>query len=421
MSIKKQARLAFLFFYVNYTPEGLRVNMNQEENSFLYKDEPTVFTKKDMNALLVYCYNLGTSDITIKVNEAVLCKIHGKIIRVTKRRLTKNEVSQFVTEVSGGEAIIGVLNNGKQHDCSYSIKESRNKLLRFRVNIVAIISEEHTAFEITLRTIDGIPKPIEDMKLEPEILDNICPAKGMVLVTGATGSGKSTLLSSILRMLLEQPQGNRKILTYESPIEFVYDEVDKPSSVISQTEIPRNLPDFTEALRNALRRAPEVILIGEMRDKETIREGVTASMTGHLLYSTLHTNGVADTVRRMVSVFPTEEKNAAAIDILSSIRMIVSQMLVPSTDGKRVALREYLVFNDAIVDHLFRAGVDNLAVETRKILKKFGRPFIVDAKQKFEAGIISAIEYRKIEALSLGNDKDLNIDNTQSLDEQILG
>ncbi len=379
------------------------------EDQFLYPDEPSVFSKKDLNAFLIYCYNLGTSDITIKVNEQAFCEIHGRLYRVTKKRFNKGEVSQFITEITGGDAIISVLNGGQQHDCSYSIKESREKLLRFRVNIVAIMSEEHTGFEVTLRTIDGMPKPISSMNLEQEILDNIAPAKGMVLVTGATGSGKSTLLSSVIRMLLEEKDGNRKILTYEKPIEFVYDEVDKPSSIISQSEIPKNLPNFAVALENALRRAPDVILIGEMRDKETIREGVIASMTGHLLYSTLHSSGVADTVRRMVGVFPTEEKNSAAIDILSALKMIVSQMLVPTVDGKRVALREYLIFNESIIDHLFTQGVDKLAIETRKILKKHGRPFLVDAKEKYDQGIISHATYRTIEALSLGQDKDLQL------------
>lgn len=375
----------------------------------LYPNEPTTFQKKDLNQFLLYCFHLGASDITIKNNECIFCEIHGRFYRVTRKHMSKSEVMNLITEVSGGEAIIAHLNGGDAHDCSYAVKEDRENTVRFRVNIIGILSEGHTGYEMTMRTIDGNPKPIDELHLDAKIFENFAPQKGMVLVTGATGSGKSTLLSSIIRYLLEQEDGNRKIITYEAPIEFVYDNVNKPSSIITQSEVGKNIKNFADALRSALRRKPNVILIGEMRDKETITEGVIASMTGHLLYSTLHTNGVADTIRRMVGVFPTEEKNSAAIDILSSLRMIIGQQLIPTVDGKRVAIREYLVFNDNIIDRLFNAGVDNLAIETRKILKEEGQPFVIDAEKKFKEGVISEIEFKKVQAISLGQDKDLKI------------
>lgn len=371
-------------------------------------EEPAVFHKKDLNRLLIHCFHKKASDITIKSNESVFIEVHGKFYRTTAKSLTKSEVQSFISEIAGGEAAISHLNSGEFHDCSYVIKENRDKSLRFRVNIISMLSEGDIGYEITLRTIDALPPHIDAMKLAPEIIDSVAPSKGMVLVTGATGSGKSTLLASIIRMLLEQEQGNRKIITYENPIEYVYDAVEKPSSIITQSEVPKNVKNFAGALKSALRRKPSVILIGEMRDKETISEGVVASMTGHLLYSTLHSNGVADTIRRMVGIYPTDEKNAAATDILSSLKMIIGQMLLPTVDGRRVAIREYLVFNDEIVDILFKAGVDNLALETRKVLKKYGRPFILDAKEKYEEGIISIHEYNKIQALSESQDKDLD-------------
>lgn len=382
---------------------------HMQNTQFLLPDEPPSFSRKDLNRILIHCFHLEASDITIKTNESIFIEVHGKLYRATKKLLTKSEVTQFITEVAGGDAIIATLNSGQFYDCAYSIKEDRNTNLRFRVNIISTLSESQTGYEMTMRTIDGTPKPIEEMKLDQDILDNIAPSKGMVLVTGATGSGKSTLLSSIIRMLLEQPDGNRKIITYENPIEFVYDEIDKPTSIISQSEVPKNVHNFAEALKSALRRKPSVILLGEMRDKETISEGVIASMTGHLLYSTLHSNGVADTIRRMVGIFPTEEKNSAAIDILSSLKMIIGQTLVPGVDGRRVAIREYLTFNDQIVDRLFNSGIDKLAIETRKLLKAEGKPFVVDAEEKFKQGLISEYEFKKMQALSLGQDKDLDL------------
>ena len=159
-------------------------------------------------------------------------------------------------------------------------------------------------------------------------------------------------------------------------------------------------------VRNALRRKPSIILMGEMRDKETIGEGVTASMTGHLVYGTLHSNGVADAVRRMVNVFDAEEKNSRAIDILTSLKLVVAQMLLPSTDGKRVAIREYMVFTEEIVDHLLEAGVDNLTYEARKMLLKHGRTFLQDAEEKYNNGLISEKWFKEVEKITKGHKKD---------------
>lgn len=379
------------------------------QTSRMVPNEPPVFQKRDLNGILIHCFNINASDITIKTDECIFVEIHGKLFRITNKRLTKSEVQAFISELTGGEATISHLNSGEFHDCSYAIKENRSRTLRFRVNVVAILSDGDIGYEITIRTILSKPPDIKQMKIEKNLIDNVAPSKGMVLVTGATGSGKSTLLASIIRMLLEQEEGNRKIITYENPIEFVYDEVDKPSSIITQSEVPKNIKNFAEALKSALRRKPSVILIGEMRDKETISEGVIASMTGHLLYSTLHSNGVADTIRRMVGIFPTDEKNAAATDILSSLKMVIGQMLLPGVDGKRVAIREYLVFNEDIVDTLFKAGVDNLALETRKVLKKYGKSFLDDAKEKYDEGLISLFEYNRVKSISESQDKDLEL------------
>ena len=123
-----------------------------------------------------------------------------------------------------------------------------------------------------------------------------------ILITGGTGSGKSTLLAAGNRMLLERPQGCGKMLTYEAPIEYVYDSIQSPRSLVSQSEIPRHLPDFAHGVRNALRRKPEIILVGESRDRETINASIEAAQTGHAVYTTTHTLGVANTVQRQLSL-----------------------------------------------------------------------------------------------------------------------
>ena len=178
------------------------------------------------------------------------------------------------------------------------------------------------------------------------------------------------------------------MLTYEAPIEFVYDMVQMPSTIMSQAEIPRHLPSFAAGVRNALRRKPRLILVGEARDVETIAAVIDAALTGHPVYTTVHSNGVADAVRRMISTFPAEERHGRALDIIETLRLVIWQRLAPSTNGKRVALREYLVFDEEVRDILVSTEVDVLASRTRKLLKERGQPMIVDAERKFKAGIL---------------------------------
>jgi defect-in-organelle-trafficking protein DotB len=380
--------------------------MSNDDN-ILYPNEPPRFNANDIEDFIKWSTSIDTSDVTIQNEEEIFCEIHGRMRRVTKRKLSKAEVMDIIGGIYKSDGAIAKLNGGEDVDLPWTIKISRDKSLRYRVNMTSIFTNGHKGYSITIRTIKNRAPLLEDLKLPKDILDNISPKTGLVMVVGATGSGKSTLLASVLDWRMRDPEAHLKILTYEAPIEYVYDDIYKPSTIISQTEIGSHLPTFEAGIRNALRRKPSIILMGEMRDRETIGEGVTASMTGHLVYGTLHANGAADAVRRMVNVFPVEEKNARAQDILSSLRLIVAQMLIPSTDGKRVPIREYLVFTDEIKEKLLEAGVDNLTSMTKKALKESGKSFLEDAMDKFNEGLISEKWLNEIKKISAANNKDL--------------
>lgn len=368
-----------------------------EQGSIVMPDEPPYFTGSHVERFFAWASDQGASDITIQTNENIILEIYGRLYRVTKKKLTNNEVFNLIVEMYKSESAKGILAGDKDIDFPFQIRPTRGAVYRFRVNVTSIYTNGQRGAQITARVITAVPMDLKLLNLEEDVFVNMAPKQGMVVITGATGSGKTTLLSSIIRYLLEQPEGNYKILTYEAPIEYVYDEVEKPSSLISQTEVPGHLPTFSVATRNALRRKPAIILVGEARDAETLGEAVTASMTGHLLYTTVHSNGFADTIRRMVNVFPENEKNARAVDILSSLRLVVSQRLVPSTDGKRVALREYVVFNEEIVDDILSGGIENLTITCRAVLKKWGRSFLQDAREKYKDGRISSKVLKEVE------------------------
>lgn len=377
------------------------------ESNLLYPNEPPRFNANDIEDFIQWSTSIDTSDVTIQNEEEIFCEIHGRMRRVTKRKLSKAEVMDIIGGIYKSDGAVAKLNGGEDVDLPWTVKVSRDKSLRYRVNMTSIFTNGHKGYSITIRTIKNRAPLLEDLKLPQDILDNISPKTGLVMIVGATGSGKSTLLASVLDWRMRDPEAHLKILTYEAPIEYVYDEVYKPSTIISQTEIGTHLPTFEAGVRNALRRKPSIILMGEMRDRETIGEGVTASMTGHLVYGTLHANGATDAVRRMVNVFPVEEKNARAQDILSSLRLIVAQMLIPSTDGKRVPIREYLVFTDKVKESLLEAGVDNLTFMTKKALKESGKSFLEDAIEKFNEGLISEKWLNEIKKISDANNKDL--------------
>jgi defect-in-organelle-trafficking protein DotB len=214
-----------------------------------------------------------------------------------------------------------------------------------------------------------------------------------VLITGPTGSGKTTLLAAGCRMLIERTQGCGKMLTYEAPIEYVYDAITGPRSLVAQSEIPRHLPTFAAGVRNALRRKPNIILVGEARDRETVSAAIEAGQTGHLVFSTVHTIGVAATIRRMVSVFDPSERSERAFAMMETLRMVVTQALVPKVGGGRIGLREYLVFDENVREILLDQPIERWTAETQRLLVRHGQTMEQTATKAFRDGLIDRRSY----------------------------
>jgi len=362
-----------------------------------YPNEPTRFEAKHVDNLLTFCYRLNASDITIQTGEPIVAEIYGRIHKLTNRSLSNSEVSTLLNAIYGPNGTTQIL-RGQDLDTHYEVRPNRNERFRFRVNGTGCYVDGHEGIQITARSIPSDPPPLSWHQLPQKMIDNIAPKEGVVYVTGATGSGKSTLLASIIKYIAEQPQSHRKILTYEAPIEFVYDSIQKPTSIISQSEIPRHLPSFAAGVRNALRRKPHLILVGESRDPETITAVLEAALTGHPVYTTLHSNGVAETIRRLVNSFPHDERMGRTIDIIETTRLVIWQQLAPTVDGKRVALREYLIFNEDIRDKLLAADPLQITAATRKLVNDYGQLMEVDVEQKYKEGLLSDRTYKVLMA-----------------------
>lgn len=379
--------------------------MTPEKKAEMYKYAidiaPRIISEETIQDLLNNMEEHGGSDLFILGGREVIMSLHGKKVFCTKRKITDKE-AELIIELIYGENAISKLGEGSPLNPSYEFKtvisaegEARRTLRhRFRCNAVSCLRFGRKSMTITLRTIPTTPPSVFDMQVEQEIID-VCRKsdQGLILVVGATGNGKSTLLASILRDQLEDPYGFRNLVTVEHPIEFVYDDIEMGTSFCTQLEVGKHIGSFNEGVVNSLRMAPTTILVGEARNYEEITSALEASVTGHVVFSTVHANSVAETFQRMVATFPEELQYQGKSDLIQALKCIVAQRLIPTADGKRTAIREFLILDQKIKEELMKA--ENLALAASKAVAKYGKPMMTDVKSKFEAGIITEEMYNK--------------------------
>lgn len=357
-----------------------------------WPEEPARFVDDLVDPFILWCVKKNASDITIQTDRPVYNEIYGTLYPATFRPLDAADMNVFLNKIYGPEAGAR-LAGGNDLDLSYEIRPDRYTRIRFRVNVTAVLSRGRDSAQITLRVLPNEPPTMDDLKIEEDIIKNWNPRQGMVIVTGPTGSGKTTLLAAGIRMLMERPRGAGKIVCYEAPIEFVYDAIKSPRSLISQTEVPRHLPDFARGVRNALRRKPNIILVGEARDKETISSAIEAAQTGHTVYTTTHTTGVAATIQRMVATFDPSERSERAYALMETVRLVVTQALVPKVGGGRVGVREWMPFSDEVRGKLMEMDFKEWPTEISRMIAHYGRPMTRSAEILFEAGTIDRRTY----------------------------
>ena len=354
--------------------------------------ETARFTDDMIDEFFLWCVKRNSSDITIQTDRPVYNEIYGQLYPALFRPLDAADINVFLTKIYGPEAGAR-LASGEDLDLSYEIRPDRYTRIRFRVNITAVLSRGRDSVQITMRVLPSEPPTMADLNIEEDIINSWNPRQGMIIVTGPTGSGKSTLLSAGIRMLLERKQGCGKVVCYESPIEYVYDAIKSPRSLLSQTEIPRHLPDFARGVRNALRRKPNIILVGESRDKETISATIEAAQTGHAVYTTTHTTGVAATIQRMVSAFEPNERSERAYALMETVRLIVTQTLVSKSSGGRVGVREWMRFSDDVREKLMDMDFKDWPAELNRMVPFYGQTMAQSAEILFDNGDIDRSTY----------------------------
>lgn len=361
---------------------------NSRFNMLSYPNEQPNFNVNDLEDFVEWCVENNVSDITLQNEERITCEIYGKKHLVTKRRLNKSEVSAIIRHIysSGSDSI---LNGGEEIDFAWVAKIDKNRQYRFRVNAKSIYTSNDRGYSISMRYISNKAPQLSSLKLSNSMIEAFYSKKGIILISGITGSGKSTLLASVIQHRLGEENAHLKISTFEKPIEFTYDHIEKYTSSISQCEIEVNIPSFERGVRNSLRTRSDVVLIGEARDYPTIRSVIDASMVGPLVYTTCHTSNVAEIPARLLNVFPENEKEAAFMNLIDNLEMLITQKLVESADGKRVAIREYIIFTQQLKDLLIDGGFARVTYNLRKLVKEYGHTFLEDLTDKLIAGEIT--------------------------------
>ncbi len=285
--------------------------------------------------------NSQISDFHLRGGSNIACRIMGDIVIENNSKIENKDIDDLLKN-NCSEEEIKIFETKKELDCAIIVEN-----LRFRANFYKTLNGSAAV----LRRVETKIPLMDSLGLPPVLFELIDAHKGLVLVTGPTGSGKSTTLAAIINQINESRQAN--IITIEDPVEFIHKD---KKSIVSQREVGKQTESFAKALKGALREDPDVILVGELRDLETIGMALTAAETGHLVFATLHTSGASNTVNRLIDVFPPEQQTQIKAQISESLKMVVTQKLFKKKDGSgRIAAFEVMVCNTA-VKNLIREG-----------------------------------------------------------------
>ena len=312
-----------------------------------------------MEKIIKAAIDRGASDLHIKAGDVFRARIDGRLVAMTKQALSPEQTRAIALRLISNEKIREKIDQMTDYDCSWGAPG----IGRFRVNIL----RQRSSFMIVMRVIPFKVPGVGDLGLPP-VYERIAETeRGMVLVTGVTGSGKTSSLAAMMKYMNENME--KHIVTLEEPIEFLHRDV---RSSITQREVGVDTETFRMGLRAALRQDPDVIVLGELRDAETIDTAMKAAETGHLLLSTLHTPDAQTTIMRMISMFPPEEHDGVRLRLAEALHAVISQRLLPRADGKgRVAACEVMIVTAAIRDLILEQRIGEI------------RDFIADGREQY--------------------------------------
>jgi defect-in-organelle-trafficking protein DotB len=354
-----------------------------------------------LRSFMVYCARNHVSDIHLQGDNHFVIGRYGRLLRASPFSVADDTMSKLMDDifspemrpkVRGGISIDRALQLDGDANNRWSL--DRGERVRFRVNLLQGTAGRQKTIGWTMRVIPSEIPPLEGMGLEPELMENILPEKGLALWGGITGSGKSTALASTYRYCLDT-YPDRKVTTKEDPIEFI---LGRPNDVLPplQSQVGEDIPDFATGIRADLRRAPSVMGVGEMRDRETIDAGIRAGQLGHLCLSTTHIDSPGEVFARLLMEFPHESRDAMAWALLGVLQYVVVQTLLRTTDGKRTAVREYIVIDHALREKLGGMPWSQWGAHVNSIIRLEKRRIVDQAWRLCAEGRIAPTELRMV-------------------------
>ncbi|QQD19299.1 PilT/PilU family type 4a pilus ATPase [Spongiibacter nanhainus] len=324
--------------------------------------------------LTIMAKNAG-SDLFLSTGAPPCAKFHGQIKPLEKRALGPGEIRDIATSIMDADQ-----REEFEHELEMNLAYSIPKVGRFRVNI---FRQRNEVSIVARNIVTDIPN-VDTLGLPPILKDVIMTKRGLVLFVGATGSGKSTSLAALIDHRNSNTSGH--IITIEDPIEFIHRH---KKSIINQREVGMDTRSFHAALKNTLRQAPDVILIGEIRDRETMEHAIAFAETGHLCISTLHANNANQALDRIINFFPEERRNQLLLDLSLNLKCFVSQRLVPTVDGKRCAAIEILLGTPSVAQAIHKGEVESIKEIMAKSENLGMRTFDAALFELYEQGRIS--------------------------------
>ena len=359
-----------------------------------------------LRKFLANCAERGVSDITLQTDRVPRVEIEGRLHRCGDQPWLPSEVAAALAELHRGPHALAQINGRKVLDFSYELPTEFGGKQRFRVNATGIEGLDSAGMEITIRILPSTTPDAGFARLSEKEIAEMAPRCGLVVIAGPTGSGKSSTMAALIRHHLERAERPVKIVDIQAPIEFTYRDVSFPesgsASLIGQSEVGRHVPDFQSGIRSALRRKPHIISVGESRDLETVGASLEAALTGHLVYTTVHAGSVTECVRRLISVFPAQEREQRACDLAASLRFVLVQHLLPLKCCKgRVPVREYVSFCAALRFSMLRDSSSRWPALIEDVLRGadhdglaaiFKKTFEQSAKALVSAGLVDQEE-----------------------------
>ncbi|WP_299592551.1 ATPase, T2SS/T4P/T4SS family [uncultured Tateyamaria sp.] len=328
--------------------------------------------------LLAYLSRMKVDDIFFSTDLPVLTLHKGEMLSVTRYTLNGSQVERVLKKITRSDNVTAKVGSGTDHDSAVNVGDPHEVddvgeplQHRFRLNITGgFAGSGGDSYDATLRRINSVPLTLDQVGFPKELRKRFAVTQGSFLIAGPTGSGKSTTFAACQREILEGDTPIKgKIVTYEAPVEYLFHSIKSAHSYVHQAEIGRHLPSFAAGVRNSLRRHPSLIVIGEIRDTETIEAAHEVAAAGHPLFATTHANSCLEIIQRLVLNFPVAQHDRMFAAQVNASRLFMSQVRIRGSDGEMVVLRDYLYLTNADKQRLLEAGYSQHIPVLRELME----------------------------------------------------